>query len=364
MDKNYKEEPMQALARRLRNTRFLGPLTTAQLSSLLDETEIKSARPGEIIINQDEPMQRHLVLIEGELEAQRIWSVPGQNDHSHSWVLKPVEAEGGFAFLGAANKIRARALSDIKYVLLNADKIDELIGWDEHFADDLVTDAELRQRMNLIKKVGVFYRVPLKNIKQAFKRLQPRQVDAGEVIIKQGEKGDCYYIIETGLCDVVQTDPFTDETARVNTLGQGDAFGEEALIQDGYRNATVTMTTPGALLVLDKHDFDSLLRSELVAEIQPQEAVDLVKVQQAQWLDCRYDMEYEESRIPGAALMSLGELRKRMQDLDPDMTYIVYCRSGRRSKAAVFLLKECGIEAMSLNGGIKSWPFEIDARPV
>lgn len=358
------DEPKQNLARRLRNTRFLGPLTTAQLSTLLEDTDIKTARPGEIIVNQDEPMQRHLVLIEGELEAQRIWSVPGQNDNSHTWVLKPVEAKAGFAFLGAANKIRARALTDIRYVLLNADKIDELIGWDEHFAQDLATDAELRQRMDLIKKVGVFYRVPLNNIKQAFKRLKPRSVNAGEVIISQGEKGDCYYIIETGLCDVVQTDPFTDETTCVNTLGPGDAFGEEALIQDGYRNATITMTTPGSLLVLDKHDFDSLLRDELIAEIQPQDAMALVNDNKAQWLDCRYDMEFEESRIPGATLMSLGDLRERMQALDPDINYIVYCRSGRRSKAAVFLLKECGIEAMSLNGGIKSWPYEIDAQPV
>jgi SulP family sulfate permease len=356
------DEPMKALAKRLRNTRLLGPLTTAQLTTLLEEAEVKTAKPGEIVINQDESMQGHLILTEGSLEAQRTWSADGRNDKSYTWELKPTEIEGGFAFLSESNRIRVRAITDIKYVLIDADKIDALIGWDEHFADDIVSDPELKRRMDLIKQVSVFYKVPLENIKEVFKRMQTREVEAGETVIEQGEKGDCYYVIESGRCDVIQTDPFTDETTCIDTMGPGDAFGEEALIQDSYRNATITMTTPGTLLTLDKKDFDSLLRSELVEEIAPKDAVELVKKEKFQWLDCRYDMEYEESRIPGAPLIPLGELRKGAQQLDPDVTYIVYCRSGRRSKAAAYLLKEMDIEAISLQGGIKDWPYEVDAE--
>jgi len=361
---NHEDEPMKALAKRLRTTRLLGPLNTAQLTTLLEATEIKTAKSGEIIITQDETMQGHLILIEGELEAQRIWSTPEENDKSYTWTLKPVEVEGGFAFLGADNKIRARAITDIKYVLIDADKIDELISWDEHFSEDLNSDPELKHRMSLIKQISIFYKIPLRNIKQVFQRMQSKEVEAGETIIEQGEKGDCYYVIETGSCDVIQNDPFTDETTCVSKLGPGDAFGEEALIQDGYRNATVTMTTPGTLLTLDKNDFDSLLRSKIVDEISPDKAIELVKNKKAQWLDCRYDMEYEESRIPGAPLVSLGRLRKDIHQLDPEVTYIVYCRSGRRSKAAAYLLKERDIEALSLRGGIKDWPYEVDAKPL
>lgn len=364
MEHGSEEETMQALVKRLRSTRLLGPLTTEQLTSLVEESGIKEAKPGEIINAHDEPMHGHIILVDGELEAQRIWSSPGEHDKSYTWILKPNDVEGGFAFLGAANRIRARAISDIKYVQIDADKIDEIIGWDEQFSEDLKNDPELKHRMNLIKNVSVFYKIPLENIKQAFKRMRKQEVKAGETILEQGEKGESFYIIENGLCDVIQTDPFTDETECINKLAAGDAFGEEALIQDGYRNATITMTTPGTLLVLDKKDFDSLLRAEIVDEITAEDALKMVNDNKAKWVDCRYDMEYEESRIPGAPLVSLGSLREDVHQLDHDTTYIVYCRSGRRSRAAAYLLKERDIEALSLEGGIKNWPYEIDSEPL
>ena len=355
---------MQAIAKHLRTSQLLGKLTTAQLTTLLDQSEIKTAHSGDIIITQDEPMQAHLILTKGELEAQRVWSTASNTSKSYTWILKPAATEVGFAFLGAANRIRARAITDIQYVLINADKIDELISWEEHFADDLKSDPILKHRMDLIKHIGVFYKLPLINIKQAFARMKQRLVDAGEVIITQGDKGSEYYLIETGHCDVIQTDPFTDETSCVSKLGPGDTFGEEALIQEGLRNATITMTTPGTLLVLAKQDFDNLLRSEIVTEVTADVAIEMVNTGNAQWLDCRYDMEYEESRLPGAPLVPLGRLRSDLHKLDPDMSYIVYCRSGRRSKAAVYLLKERNINAMSLQGGMKSWPYEIDTQPI
>ena len=81
-------------------------------------------------------------------------------------------------------------------------------------------------------------------------------------------------------------------------------------------------------------------------------------------MDCRYDMEFEESRIPGAVLAPLESLRADVHNLDPEQTYIVYCRSGRRSRAAVFLLRERNIKSLSLVGGLKGWPFEVDASPL
>ena len=131
----------------------------------------------------------------------------------------------------------------------------------------------------------------MENIKEAFKRMRPKAVKAGEIVIEQGDVGGSYFVIENGMCDVIQTDPFTDETSCISKLGPGDAFGEEALLQDGSRNATITMTTPGTLLVLEKDDFNSLLRSEIVDEVTPDEALELINSGKAQWLDCRYDVE-------------------------------------------------------------------------
>jgi len=180
--------------------------------------------------------------------------------------------------------------------------------------------------------------------------------------VTQGEPGDSYYIILSGQAEVWVTDPLSDEIARVAVLSDGEAFGEEALLLEGNRTATVKMISPGRLLTLKKADFDELVKSSMVEEVDAARADDMLKRGAAGLLDCRYDMEYEESRIPGAQLVPLDKLRREgVFSIDPGFTYIVYCRSGRRSKAAAFLLRERGIRALSLTGGIKEWPYEVDS---
>ena len=78
-----------------------------------------------------------------------------------------------------------------------------------------------------------------------------------------------------------------------------------------------------------------LLKPQMVHVIDPASARDTLARGAATLIDCRYDMEYEESRIPGARLVPLTTLRREGAfALDPDTPYIVYCRSGRRSSAA------------------------------
>ena len=103
-----------------------------------------------------------------------------------------------------------------------------------------------------------------------------------------------------GVIPIEVTDPMTDETARVAVLSDGDAFGEEALLLEGNRTATVRMNSPGRLLVLKQSDFDELLRPEMVERVDAARARDMLEAGQAQLIDCRYQAEYEEGRIPGA----------------------------------------------------------------
>ncbi len=357
-------EGIELLAKHLRTSGYLGPLSTEQLIRLLKQSEMISVGAGEIILKEDDSIRNHLLLLEGKLEVQRVWSVPGSNDRSFTWVLDPVESESKFVFLGASSRVRARAISDICYLQINADTVDELVGWSQQFSEELNSTPELKHRMGLIKQVKIFHHVPLENVITAFKNMIPIDVQAGQTIINQGEEGDSYYLIESGEAEVVRTDPLTDESAIVATIGPGEAFGEEALLQGGYRNATIKMITPGVLLKLNKTSFDELLEPSVVKEVNPEQALEMINDGKARWLDCRYDMEYEESRIPGALFVPLDQLRSNLHKLDPDETYIIYCRSGRRSKAAAFLLRERHLNALSLAGGIKSWPYEVDASPL
>jgi rhodanese-related sulfurtransferase/rubrerythrin len=73
-------------------------------------------------------------------------------------------------------------------------------------------------------------------------------------------------------------------------------------------------------------------------------------------LDVRQAEEYGQGHIPGAKLVPLGELPDRIGELEPDLTTIVYCRSGARSSSATGLLMNAGFEDVwNMTGGITAW---------
>ncbi|HYT65887.1 MAG TPA: molybdopterin-synthase adenylyltransferase MoeB [Vicinamibacterales bacterium] len=77
-------------------------------------------------------------------------------------------------------------------------------------------------------------------------------------------------------------------------------------------------------------------------------------------LDVREPAEAAESRIPGSLLIPLGELPRRLDEIDPSREIVVHCRSGARSARAVTLLRGKGYtRAVNLSGGILSWLNEI-----
>ncbi len=359
------EYTVQELALRLHATPLLGPVPIKRLTELLEKQPILSAESGDIIVRAEDSLNEHLVLLEGELEAQRIWTTPDGREKSYTWILKPENSDSNPAILTAAsNRLRVRALQDIQYLKLDADVIDEFLGWNLQSSADEKPEHEINTRMALVRQIGVFHHIPLERVQEAFQRMRPVSFNVGDEVVREGEKGDRYFVIEEGEVEVIRTDPFTDETRTVDHMAAGDGFGEESLLQDGYRNATIRMLTPGKLLELTRDDFEALIRPSMVKEVAAETVKSMLDKGEVKLLDCRYDLEYEESRIPNAKLIPLHVLRFQLQDLDPDALYIVYCRSGRRSKAAAFLLKERNFNAISLAGGIKNWPFEVDASPI
>lgn len=83
-------------------------------------------------------------------------------------------------------------------------------------------------------------------------------VEAGRVIFRQGEEGDCAYFIQSGEVEVIrQQDGVSHVFAK---LSKGQYFGEMSLISDAPRNATVRAVTPARLAVLGKENFLTMLK--------------------------------------------------------------------------------------------------------
>ncbi len=196
---------------------------------------------------------------------------------------------------------------------------------------------------------GVFASLPAAHISDLLEKFDSMPVKRGDLVVKEGDPGDFYYVIEAGRARVTRVVggvemPLAD-------LKAGDAFGEEALISNAPRNATVTMKTDGRLLRLQKQDFDALLRAPLLNELSFEDASARVAAG-AQWLDVRFPSEYQHDKIPGAINIPLSELRHALNVLDRNTPYVSYCQSGRRSAAAAFLLAQRGYTATVLAGGL------------
>lgn len=202
--------------------------------------------------------------------------------------------------------------------------------------------------MTRLLQSGTFSRLPPAKLHALFLRIQERPVSAGEVIVRQGEEGDCFYIVKLGKAKVTRSLKVgTDLT--LAQLSAGDGFGEEALLTGAARNASITMLTDGVVMRLSRQDFDELLREANVRRLSFSEAQER---KGAIWIDVRLEREHQSGAIAGSINIPLFMVRLKADALDPKKDYIVYCDTGQRSAAAAFLLTGRGLNVYVLDGGL------------
>jgi voltage-gated potassium channel len=119
------------------------------------------------------------------------------------------------------------------------------------FADEMRRFAFLRT-WNLVAKVPFFQRVGAAVIADVAWLLRPSNFPTGAAVVRRGERGDCMYFIATGAVEI----RLPDEPLR---LGEGDFFGEIALLTGAPRTATVVAVEPCTLLRLDIVEFRELM---------------------------------------------------------------------------------------------------------
>lgn len=198
-----------------------------------------------------------------------------------------------------------------------------------------------------------FVKMTPTDIQKLLKKLESVHVKAGEVVIHQGDSGDYFYIIREGRCTVTRLASGRGWDIPLAELSDGDCFGEEALVSDNPRNATVTMLTDGSLMRLSKQDFVELLKKPLLHYIDYNTALESVNGGDV-WLDVRLQEEHANYAFEGSINVPLAMIRDKAPILVPGKKYIVYCDTGRRSAAAAFLLTQRGLDVSVLEGGLNN----------
>jgi CRP-like cAMP-binding protein len=123
-----------------------------------------------------------------------------------------------------------------------------------------VLEADTGRRLQLLRQAVPFTDFDLHSLRALGDLLGMREYDAGEVIIVQGDVGDCFYMLARGTARVYLEDSSGDERS-IATLRPGDAFGEAALLRHEPRSASVVADEPCLVLTLHRTVFANFMQS-------------------------------------------------------------------------------------------------------
>jgi CRP-like cAMP-binding protein len=114
------------------------------------------------------------------------------------------------------------------------------------------------ERVDFMRRIHLFYRLEDEHFDSVAEKAQEQVAHAGNVVIKQGEIGESFFMIYRGTVEVTRKNQHGTES--LGKLVVGDYFGEESLLMHRRRNATVTATEETVLLVITQADFYQLLK--------------------------------------------------------------------------------------------------------
>ena len=350
-------EEQSASAQLLKSFAPLDGMKRDNLAALAKKASVKTLPPGRVLITQGETDKRTVWLVSGVLEVldgnRKVATLRGGTAESKN-PLYP----------NLPRKFTVRSVDAVSYLSIDSDLLDVMITWDQTGSYEVEElQAQLQRAgsddwMTTLLQTNAFQRIPPANIQAIFQRLQRVPCKAGEVIIKQGDEGDYFYIIVQGKCAVTRETPLSREGIKLAELNVGDTFGEESLIAEAKRNATVTMLKDGVLMRLNKQDFRELMNEPLLQWVTAEQAQKII-ARGGRWLDVRLPSEYQNLGVEGALNVPLYLIRLKLSTLDRKKPYIVYCDTGRRSSAAAYILVERGFEAYVLRGGLSSGGLQL-----
>lgn len=336
----------------LRTFSPLDGLKRDNLAALARKVQIRELAPQQFLFREGDTEKRTMYVVSGSLELISDGKVGEIIKGGTAAARNPVAAV-------FPRRVSARARDRVQYISIDSDLLDVMLTWDQTGSYEV---SELNDKgggdggddwMTMLLQTKAFHKIPPANIQAIFMRMQQINYKTGDIVLKQGAEGDYFYVLTRGRCLVTRETPLNKDGIKLAELGVGDTFGEEALISDAKRNATVTMTTDGAVMRLGKDDFRNLLNEPMLDWVSVSEAEEIVN-KGGLWLDVRLPSEFENNHKEGAINIPLYFMRLKINALDQDKEYVLCCDTGRRSSAGAYILSERGYQAYVLKGGINA----------
>jgi CRP-like cAMP-binding protein len=247
--KRYKARGLGERLAVMRTSTVLGSLTEEQMVALAREAEEARYPDGFDVVVQGEMGTELSIVMEGT--ACLI-------DEGGPTVLETLRHGQGFGqqamlYHGLSNATM-RATSDLRLLRIGR------AAFDTYLAPRLLLEerlAALQHERQALASVPMLASLGPEALNLLLPRLIVEHFEPRGVIIRQGEQGETFYIIRSGTVEIL--DERHDPPRRLNVLGTGAYFGEQALLYDRPRNATVRALVEVSVWRLSRTDFDLVL---------------------------------------------------------------------------------------------------------
>jgi CRP-like cAMP-binding protein len=183
-------------------------------------------------------------------------------------------------------------------------------------------------------------------------RMQAISVKSGQVVFKQGDAGDYYYVVKRGRFNISRKETH-GKVKLLEELHAGSVFGAESLISGRAREVSVVAMSDGTLMRLSRQDFAELLKAPLLTFVSGAEVQQMLR-NGVGLLDVRGKDQYQAGALRGSANLPFTELRSSLRQLDRKRKDILCCNTGVQSEVAAFLLAEKGFDVYVLKGGLQA----------
>jgi len=238
------EEQKKRIRETIQNSFMFSCLDEDDLKIVIDAFQETRADSGVTIIEQGDDGDCLYLLEEGECEVFK--RLPGETEQKLVFTQKPGDAFGELALLyNCPRAATVKAKSAVVFWKLDRESFNHIVK------DAAARKRELHEgflaEVELLKDMDPYERSKLADALKAVFFLKD------EVIIKEGDTGDVFYIIETGEAEAIKG----GET--VMKYKRGDHFGELALVKDQPRAATVVAKMDVKCVSLDRRSFKRLL---------------------------------------------------------------------------------------------------------
>jgi HlyB family type I secretion system ABC transporter len=221
---------------------------------------------GSVIVREGEPADAFYVLVSGRA---RVVKQTEAGDELALSSLRPGDSFGEMALLErSVRTATVRASSDVEVLQLDRTAFDDLLVQFPDLKKYLELQATQRRLQHVLRSYTAFAHLPVEALAMMLADLEPVVVDAGTLIIREGDPAGPMYVVEEGRLRVFSE---VDGIRRyVRYLRRGDFFGEVSLFKGEPRSSSVESVSPCRLLRLTEQTFTRLLRSypEFRAELE------------------------------------------------------------------------------------------------